>query len=66
MSLEDQIRLIVTEELNKRQQAAEMLPVSEFCKLKKMSRSAVWRAEQLGKIQITRIGKKVFVKMDQF
>jgi hypothetical protein len=65
MSLEDHIRKIVVDELSKHQ-PAELVSISQFCKAKNVSRVTVWRAERAGRLKLTRIGRKVFVKTDQF
>lgn len=66
MNLEESIRKIVVDELDKRQSPSELIPVSEFCKKQKLSRVTVWRAEKEGRIKLDRIGKKVFVNQAQF
>lgn len=65
MNLEDHIRKIVVDELSKRQ-PPELVSISQFCKTKNVSRVTVWRAERAGRLKLTRIGRKVFVKTDQF
>lgn len=65
MSLEESIRKIIAEELN-RHPVNDLQPVAEFCELKNISRVTLWRAEKEGKIKLTRIGRKVFVNPNQF
>lgn len=65
MSLEENIRKIVVDELSKRQ-PEELQSISEFCKSKDISRITVWRAEKEGKVKLTRIGRKVFINPRQF
>ena len=65
MSLEENIRKIVVDELSKRQ-PEELQSVTEFCKAKKISRITIWRAEKEGKIKLARIGKRVFINPHQF
>lgn len=63
--LEKTIRQLISEELDKRQQS-DIVPASEFCKKKGISRITLWRAERSGGIKITRIGKRCFVDQSQF
>jgi hypothetical protein len=66
MNLEENIRKIVADELDKRQQQVEFIPVADFCKSRKISRITIWRAEKEGKIKLSRIGKKIFINPNQF
>lgn len=68
MSLEDQIRKIVIDEISKRERgpSVELVPVKEFCERQKIRASTLWRHEKLGKIKLSRIGKRVFVDQRQF
>jgi hypothetical protein len=66
MNIEESIRKIVTEELDKRQSQGDIVPLEEFCRTKGISRVTVWRAERSGKLKLTRIGTKVFVNKSQF
>ncbi|UYN88140.1 MAG: hypothetical protein KIT51_07815 [Cyclobacteriaceae bacterium] len=66
MSLEENIRKIVAEEIQKAGKQSDLVPLAEFCKEKNLSRVTVWRAEKQGKMKLTRIGKKVFVSPQQF
>lgn len=61
MSLEDIIRQIVRDELLNVKSGSKLIPVSQFCKEKNISRVTLWRAEKAGKCKIVRIGKKTFV-----
>lgn len=65
MSLEESIRKFIAEELD-RQPVNDLQPVAKFCESKNISRVTVWRAEKEGKIKLTRIGRKVFVNLNQF
>jgi hypothetical protein len=66
ISLEDNIRRIVDEQLDKRHLKDELIPVREFCEKHDVSRVTLWRAEREGKLQTTRIGRKVFINSSQF
>lgn len=66
MSIDEIIRKIVIEELDKRQRKSELIPVAEFCASKKISRVTIWRAEKSGQIKLTRIGKSIFIDTNQF
>lgn len=48
------------------QQRVELVPLSQFCAEKGISRVTVWRAEKRGELQLTRIGTRVFVNVQQF
>lgn len=65
MSIDEQIRKIVVEELEKRL-TPELIPLTEYCKLKNIHRSTVWRAEKEGKVKLHRVGKKVFINPQTF
>ncbi len=60
MSIDEQIRKIVVEELEKRL-TPELIPVPEYCRKNNIHRSTVWRAEKEGKVKLYRVGKKVFI-----
>jgi len=64
MSIEETIRQIVTAEIQK-QNKGHILSVSEFCKVNKISRVTLWRAEKEGKLKIARIGKRIFIDTNQ-
>lgn len=64
--LEKIIREIVGDELDKRQQTINLMSVSEFCKKHSFNRTTVWRLEKQRKIKTVRLGKKVFVDLNQF
>ena len=66
MNLEQSIRQIVCEELDKRTQTDTLIPLAQFCKEKNLNRVTVWRAEKEGRIKLDRIGKKIFVNQTQF
>jgi hypothetical protein len=66
MSLEESIRKIVKDEIEKRNQKTELVPVADFCKDKNLSRITIWRGEKQGKFKLTRIGRKVFINPQQF
>jgi hypothetical protein len=66
MNIEETIRQIVCEEIDKREQATNLIPIADFCKNHNLSRVTVWRAEKSGKLKTVRIGKKVFVNPHQF
>lgn len=65
-AIEETIRQIVADELNKHHQREELQSISEFCKAKKISRITVWRAEKEGRLKLVRIGRKVFINPGQF
>ena len=65
MSLEENIRKIVVDELSKRQ-PEELQSISEFCRTKKISRVTIWREAKKGNLKLTRIGRKVFINPRQF
>ncbi len=66
MSIEETIRAIVTDELDKREHKKDLVPVSTFCKAHNLSRITVWRQERQGKLKVVRIGRKVFIQPNQF
>lgn len=66
MTIDEIIRKMIIEELDKRERKSELIPVADFCKEKKISRVTIWRAEKSGQIKLTRIGKSVFIDMNQF
>lgn len=66
MSLEQTIRNMISEELDKRQQSDNLIPMSEFCAKKNLSRTTIWRNEKQGEIKLTRIGRKIFIDQSQF
>lgn len=66
MDLEQSIRKIICEELDKRQQGNDLIPLADFCKSKNINRVTIWRHEKEGRIKLDRIGKKVFVNSSQF
>jgi len=66
MNLEESIRQIISEELDKRNQVDNLVPLAQFCKEKNLNRVTLWRAEKEGRIQLSRIGKKIFVNQSQF
>jgi 3,4-dihydroxy-2-butanone 4-phosphate synthase len=65
MTIEETIRLIVVQELEKREGSNDLVPVAEFCEKKNISRITLWRAEKSGKLNLKRIGRKVFVNANQ-
>ncbi len=66
MNLEESIRQIVSEELDKRDQSSKLTPQDQFCKEKNLSRTTVWRARRSGQLETVTIGRKVFVNESQF
>ena len=66
MNLEESIRKIVVEEIDKRQQKDEYVPIAEFLQSKKLSRLTIRRQELEGKVKLIRIGKRVFINPSQF
>jgi len=66
MSLEESIRMIVADELDKRQNTSKITPQSQFCKEKNLSRTTVWRAIKTGQLEAVTIGRKVFINEKQF
>jgi predicted DNA-binding transcriptional regulator AlpA len=66
MNLEEHIRKIVAEELDKRQQAQELVSITEFCQANKIHRNTIWRHEKEGRLKLIRIGRKVFINPQQF
>lgn len=64
MSIDEQIRKIVVEELEKRL-TPELIPVPEYCKKNNIHRSTVWRAAKKGKVKLVQIGKKAFIDPKQ-
>jgi hypothetical protein len=66
MSIEETIRQIVAEELDKRQTANTLIPVSEFCATHNISRVTLWRQEKAGTLKVHRVGRKTFVNINQF
>lgn len=66
MNLEESIRQIVSDEIGKQLQAANLIPIADFCKSKNINRVTLWRHEKEGRIKLDRIGKKVFVNQAQF
>jgi 3,4-dihydroxy-2-butanone 4-phosphate synthase len=65
MTIEETIRQIVIQELQNREGSNDLVPVAEFCQKKNISRVTLWRAEKSGKLNLKRIGKKVFVSANQ-
>jgi hypothetical protein len=53
-------------DLVREHQPPNLIPLEQFCREKKISRSTVWRAEKRGELQLTRIGTRVFVNLQQF
>lgn len=66
MTIDEIVRKIINDELDKHQRKSEIVPVADFCKAKKISRVTIWRAEKNGQIKLTRIGKSVFIDINQF
>lgn len=66
MTLDETIRMMINEELDKRERKTDLVRISDFCKSKNISRTTLWRAEKEGRLTMTRIGKKVFINMNQF
>ena len=65
-NLEDEIKKMISAELDRRSAATELQPVAKFCKDKNISRVSLWRHEKQGKIKIVRIGSKLFINPAQF
>jgi hypothetical protein len=65
MSIEDQIQKIVNECVSSRH-AVNLVEASDFCQKKNISRVTLWRAEKRGEVKLTRIGRRVFINLDQF
>lgn len=66
MNLEESIKQMISDELDKRQVNVELTPISIFCERNNISRTTLWRAEKAGRLQTYRIGRRVFVKGNQF
>lgn len=66
MNIEETIQHMITEELDRREKSTAMVSVEQFCKEHKISRTTLWRAEREGKLQTSRIGRRVFIKTNQF
>lgn len=65
-TLSDTIKKIVNDELDKRRPKTNLIPVEEFCKKKKISRTSVWRARKAGTVKTVYIGDRVFIDLNQF
>jgi predicted DNA-binding transcriptional regulator AlpA len=70
MGLEENLRKIVSdllrEELDKLHRSDDLIPVSEFCRQKGLSRTTIWRQERQGQLRIVRIGRRLFINSAQF
>lgn len=64
-TIEDHFRAIAKQVIDARP-TVDLVPLEDFCKQKRISRITVWRAEKKGQIQLTRIGKRIFVDQSQF
>jgi len=60
------IRGIVREEMNNYTQKVVHVPAQQFCKDRNISRTKLWRDEKKGIVKVDRIGRKVFVNLNQF
>jgi predicted DNA-binding transcriptional regulator AlpA len=56
----------LTEQVLAERHPGDILPLNEFCEKKNISRATVWRAEKRGEIKLTRIGRRIFVNLQQF
>ncbi len=65
MDLEHQIRKIVQDELNKIEHMPRLVPLQKFCDDLGINRVTIWRAEKEGRLQLTRIGTRIFVDANQ-
>jgi hypothetical protein len=63
--LEKAVRDMVAQALAA-QAPVNLMPLSKFCTDKGISRTTVWRAEKRGELQLTRIGTRIFVNLQQF
>jgi len=61
MNIEETIRAIVQDELNKREVTPQLIPAQQFCQEKGLSRATLWRAEKEGKVKLFRIGRRIFI-----
>jgi len=66
MNLEESIRKIVSDELDRREQSSKLTPQDQFCKDKNLSRTTLWRARRSGQLETVNIGRKVFINEKQF
>lgn len=66
MSLEEQIKKFICDELDKRAAKENFLPIEDFCRLKKISRTTVWRARKAGTIKTVHIRGRAFIDTNQF
>lgn len=66
MNLEETLQQMISVELDKREQANQIVPVQKFCEQHNISRTTLWRAARDGRVQTVNIGRKVFVKSNQF
>lgn len=66
MSIEETIRELINQELDKRTQSADIVPVEQFCQDKGVSRITIWRAEKEGRLKVVRIGKRKFIDTRQW
>lgn len=66
-AIEATIRSVVADELAKlTNREPKLVPLNDFSKEKKVTRVSLWRWEKSGQIKMTRIGKRVFIDMNQF
>lgn len=61
MSMEEQVREIVRQELDRQSGRSHLQSVEDFCQEVGLSRTTLWRQERQGRIKLHRIGKRVFV-----
>jgi hypothetical protein len=48
------------------QAPVDLVPLQQFCTTKGISRTTVWRAAKRGELQLTYIGSRVFINLQQF
>jgi len=65
MSLEQQIREIVKQEIDKDHTAPRLVPLQKFCNDLGLDRKTLWRAEKEGRIKVQRIGTRIFIDANQ-
>lgn len=66
MEIENLIRKIVVEELDKARQDVQLESLSDFCRRTGVSRTTVWRDIKKGHTKCVRIGRRILINPNQF
>lgn len=65
-SIEETIRKIVGEEIDKRDRIVNLTDIDTFCREKGVSRVTLWRQRKAGQLKTINIGSRIFIDMNQF